>query len=56
MNLLERIDQLQAGRNDVYTGVKEKQGLRDKLNDEMEAFLKRGGKIKQIPVGYSVGS
>lgn len=53
MNLLERIEQVQYGRNEIFTGVKEKQGLRDKLNDEMEAFLKRGGKVKQIPTGYS---
>lgn len=53
MNLLERIEQVQYGRNEIFTGVKEKQGLRDKLNDEMEAFLKRGGTVKQIPTGYS---
>lgn len=53
MNLLERIELVQYGRNELFTGVKEKQGLRDKLNDEMETFLKRGGKVKQIPTGYS---
>lgn len=53
MNLLERIEQVQYGRNEIFTGVKEKQGLRDKLNDEVEAFLKRGGKVKEIPIGYS---
>lgn len=53
MNLLERIEQVQYGRSELFTGVKEKQELRDKLNDEMEAFLNRGGKVKQIPTGYS---
>lgn len=53
MNLLERIEQVQYGRNELFTGVKEKQGLRDKLNDEVEAFLNRGGKVKEIPTGYS---
>lgn len=31
----------------------EKEKLRDKVNEDIEKFLKKGGKVKQIPTGVS---
>jgi hypothetical protein len=53
VNIQERIDLIRDSRIQVFTGVKDKQEARDKLNSEIDEFLAKGGEINEVPLGHT---
>lgn len=51
--LQQRIESVQAGRNITHAQLEAKRSLREKLNSDLEAFLKNGGAVEQLPQGFS---
>ena len=51
--LQQRIESLQAGRNITHAQIEQKKSLRDQLDSQLEAFLKNGGAVEQLPQGFS---
>ena len=51
--LQQRIESVQAGRNITHAQIEQKKSLRDKLDSQLEAFLKNGGAVEQLPQGFS---
>lgn len=49
----QRIESVQAGRNITHAQIVAKRNLREQLEREIEAFLKKGGKLETLPRGYS---
>lgn len=51
--LQQRIESVQAGKNITHAQIEQKKSLRDQLDSQLEAFLKNGGAVEQLPQGFS---
>ena len=51
--LQQRIESVQAGRNTTHAQIEAKRSLREQLDSDLEAFLKNGGAVEQLPQGFS---
>ncbi|WP_257227161.1 hypothetical protein [Acinetobacter sp. YH12069] len=51
--LQQRIESVQAGRNITHAQLEAKRSLREQLDSDLEAFLKNGGAVEQLPQGFS---
>lgn len=51
--LQQRIESVQAGRNTTHAQLEAKRSLREQLDSDLEAFLKNGGAVEQLPQGFS---
>ena len=51
--LQQRIESVQAGKNITHAQIEAKRSLREQLDSDLEAFLKNGGAIEQLPQGFS---
>lgn len=51
--LQQRIESVQAGRNITHAQSVAKRNLREQLDSDLEAFLRKGGKVENLPCGYS---
>lgn len=51
--LQQRIESVQAGKNITHAQIEAKRSLREQLENDVEAFLKNGGKVETLPQGYS---
>ena len=51
--LQQRIESVQAGRNITQAQIEAKRSLREQLDSDLEAFLKNGGAVEQLPQGFS---
>lgn len=51
--LQQRIESVQAGKNITHAQIEAKRSLREQLENDVEAFLKNGGVIEQLPRGLS---
>ena len=49
----QRIESGQAGRNITHAQIEAKRSLREQLERDLEAFLKNGGAVEQLPQGFS---
>ena len=51
--LQQRIESVQAGKNITHAQMEAKRSLREQLDSDLEAFLKNGGAVEQLPQGFS---
>ena len=51
--LQQRIESVQAGKNITHAQIEAKRSLREQLDGDLEAFLKNGGAVEQLPRGLS---
>ena len=51
--LQQRIESVQAGKNITHAQIEAKRSLREQLDSDLEAFLKNGGAVEQLPQGFS---
>lgn len=51
--LQQRIESVQAGKNITHAQIEAKRSLREQLENDVEAFLKNGGAVEQLPQGFS---
>ena len=51
--LQQRIESVQAGKNITHAQIEAKRSLREQLDSDLEAFLKNGGAVEQLPRGFS---
>ena len=51
--LQQRIESVQAGKNITHAQIEAKRSLREQLERGVEAFLKNGGAVEQLPQGFS---
>ena len=51
--LQQRIESVQAGRNTTHAQIEAKRSLREQLDSDLDAFLKNGGAVEQLPQGFS---
>ena len=51
--LQQRIESVQAGKNITHAQIEAKRNLREQLERDVEAFLKKGGAVEQLPQGFS---
>ena len=51
--LKQRIESVQAGKNITHAQIEAKRSLREQLDSDLEAFLKNGGAVEQLPQGFS---
>lgn len=51
--LQQRIESVQAGKNTTHAQIEAKRSLREQLDSDLEAFLKNGGAVEQLPQGFS---
>lgn len=51
--LQQRIESVQAGKNITHAQIEAKRSLREQLDSDLEAFLKNGGTVEQLPRGFS---
>ena len=51
--LQQRIESVQAGKNITHAQIEAKRSLREQLDNDLEAFLKNGGAVEQLPQGFS---
>lgn len=51
--LQQRIESVQAGKNITHAQIEAKRSLREQLDGDLEAFLKNGGAVEQLPQGFS---
>lgn len=49
----QRIESVQAGKNITHAQIEAKRSLREQLENDVEAFLKNGGKVETLPQGFS---
>lgn len=47
--LQQRIESVQAGKNITHAQIEAKRSLREQLENDVEAFLKNGGKVETLP-------
>ena len=48
-----RIESVRAGKNITHAQIEAKRSLREQLDSDLEAFLKNGGAVEQLPQGFS---
>ena len=51
--LQQRIESVQVGKNITHAQIEAKRSLREQLDSDLEAFLKNGGAVEQLPQGFS---
>ena len=51
--LQQRIESVQVGKNITHAQIEAKRSLRERLDSDLEAFLKNGGAVEQLPQGFS---
>ena len=51
--LQQRIESVQTGKNITHAQMEAKRSLREQLERDVEAFLKNGGAVEQLPQGFS---
>lgn len=51
--LQQRIESVQAGKNITHAQIEAKRSLREQLDSDLEALLKNGGAVEQLPQGFS---
>ena len=51
--LQQRIESVQAGKNITHAQIEAKRSLREQLDSDLEAFLKNGGTVEQLPQCFS---
>ncbi|WP_347452823.1 hypothetical protein [Acinetobacter thermotolerans] len=51
--LQQRVEAVQAGKNITHAQIEAKRSLREQLDSDLEAFLKNGGAVEQLPQGFS---
>ncbi|WDE17147.1 hypothetical protein KMZ14_06335 [Acinetobacter schindleri] len=51
--LQQRTESVQAGKNITHAQIQAKRSLREQLENDVEAFLKNGGKVETLPQGYT---
>ena len=47
--LNQRIRAVQIGKDNTYAQMEAKRSLREQLDSDLEAFLKNGGTVEQLP-------
>lgn len=51
--LEQRISSVQTGKNITHTNIVAKRSLREQLDRDLEEYLAKGSKVKELPRGFS---